>query len=305
MTIKLINLTLLIFLPFLMTGVIRKTKAFFGARKGANILQPFYDFIKLIKKESVYSKSATLIFKYAPAITLACTVFAGLFVPMVCGEAILNFPGAVVIFAYSLGLSKFISLLASLETASSFEGMGASREACFTTIIEPAFFLIMASIMALSKIHDFEALLNIVKSTGSLGHLIIFFTVLALFIMLLSEGSRIPVDDPATHLELTMIHEVMILDNSSRELAIISWCAWAKMFLISSLIACLIIPQGLSLWAFLGCFIAALFLICIMVGILESAIARLRMSHVFEFIFLMNSFALIISSLTALSLYGV
>ncbi|MBQ8635793.1 NADH-quinone oxidoreductase subunit H [bacterium] len=305
MTVKILNLILLLIIPFLMTGIIRKTKAFWGARKGASIFQPFYDFVKLMKKDSIFSTSTTKLFKLAPIISFTCVIFASLFVPMIQGNSIINIPGGLIIFAYALGLSKFISLLASMETASSFEGMGASREACFTTIIEPAFFIVIASIMALCKIYTFDSLAMILYNSGNLGYLIILFAILSLLIMLVVEGARVPVDDPTTHLELTMIHEVMILDNCSQELAIISYSAWAKMFLISSLIAALIIPLNLTLWASFGAFLAVIAIISIFIGTIESAIARLRMSHVFEFVFIMSSFALVIASLVALKLYGV
>lgn len=305
MLIKILNILLLLIVPFLMVGLIRKTKAFWGARCGASIFQPMYDFVKLMKKETIFSSSTTLIFKIAPMISLACIVFASLFTPMIMGQSIINIQGSLIILAYALGLSKFISLLASMETASSFEGMGSSREACFTTIIEPAFFITIASIMALCKIYTFDSLSNIINNSGSLGILIILFAVLSLSIMLLVEGARVPVDDPATHLELTMIHEVMILDNCSQELAIVSYCAMAKMFIISSLIATLILPLNLSTGASIAAFLAIMAIISIIIGTIESAIARLRMSHVFEFVFIMSSLALVVASLVALKLYGV
>lgn len=305
MIVKILNLILLLIIPFLMTGLIRKTKAFWGARKGASIFQPFYDFVKLMKKDSIFSSSTTFLFKIAPIISFVCIIFASLFTPMVMGESIINIQGGLIIFAYTLGLSKFISLLASMETASSFEGMGSSREACFTTIIEPAFFIVIASIMALSKIYTFDSLNQVIANSGSLGILIIIFAIASLFIMLVVEGARVPVDDPATHLELTMIHEVMILDNCSQELAIISYSAAAKMFLISALISTLILPLNLTLWASLGAFLGIIILISIIIGTIESAIARLRMSHVFEFVFVMSSLALVTASLVALKLYGV
>lgn len=305
MIAKIINIILVLIIPFLMIGIIRKTKAFWGTRYGASIFQPFYDFVKLMKKDSIFSTSTTKIFRFAPIITLVCTIFAALFIPMTQGKAIIDIQGGLIIFAYVLGLSKFISLLASMETASSFEGMGSSREACFTTIIEPAFFIVIASIMALCKIYTFDSLNQIIANSGSLGILIILFAIASLFIMLITEGARVPVDDPATHLELTMIHEVMILDNCSQELAIISYSAAAKMFLISSLIATLIIPSSLDLWASLGAFLGIILFISILIGTIESAIARLRMSHVFEFVFIMSSLALVCASLVALKLYGV
>ena len=123
--------------------------------------------------------------------------------------------------------------------------------------------------------------------------------------MLLTEGARVPVDDPATHLELTMIHEVMVLDNCSQELAIINFSAAAKMFLIACLIATMITPLGLPLWGGILAFLGIMLALSILIGIIESAIARLRMSHVFEFVFVMSSLALVVASLVALKLYGV
>lgn len=305
MIIKILNLALLLIVPFLMTGVIRKTKAFFGGRKGASVFQPMYDFVKLLKKKSIYANTTTWIFRISPIVTLACTVFACLFIPIINGQAILSIQGGLIIFAYALGLAKFISLLSAMEIASSFEGMGSSREACFTTIIEPAFFVTIASIMAICKIYTFDSLTNIIQSSGTIGYLIILFAVLALGIMLLTEGCRVPVDDPTTHLELTMIHEVMILDNCSSELAMISWGAYMKMFLLSCLISNLILPTGSSLLASVGLILLSLFIISVLIGTIESAIARLRMTHVFEFVFVMSTFALVVASLVAVKLYGV
>ena len=302
---KILNILFLLVVPFLMTGIIRKTKAFFGGRKGASVFQPLYDFIKLMKKTSTFSNTTTWIFRFSPIVGFACTIFACLFIPIVGGTTIINIQGGLIIFAYALGLSKFISLLAAMETASSFEGMGSSREACFTTIIEPAFFIVIASIMALCKIYTFDSLALVIQNAGSIGYLIVIFAVLALLIMLLTEGCRVPVDDPATHLELTMIHEVMILDNCSSELALISWSAYMKMFLLASLISNLILPSNLGMGISIIAFLLMMFVISVLVGIIESGIARLRMSHVFEFVFVMSSFALVIASLVAVKMYGV
>ena len=300
-----INLIILLFAPFLVLGVIKKTKAFWAGRKGVSLFQPWWDFVKLMKKDSVVSDTTTWIFKFTPILIFATTLFAGLFVPMLGGSSVINMQGGFILFAYLLGLGKFFALLSAMDTGSSFEGMGASREACFITIVEPAFFIIMASLIALSGNYTFESLFLILESAGGLGILIMILAVLALVVMLLTECCRVPVDDPTTHLELTMIHEVMILDNSGQDLGLITWAAGIKMVILESLIAALLIPTHLlgSGYSALA-YVVALFVIAVFVGTLESAIARLRMSHVFEFIFAMSSFALIILSLTAIKLYG-
>lgn len=299
-----INLIILLIVPFLMAGVIKKTKAFWGGRKGASIFQPLYDFIKLMKKDFVISKTTSTVFKIAPVVQIASILFASMFVPLASGGALINVSAGLVIFAYTLSLGKFVSLVSAMDTGSSFEGMGASREACFTTIVEPAFFMLIGSIMALSGNFTFDSLQNILASAGNYGVLIQIFAVVVLFIMILIEGSRVPVDDPATHLELTMIHEVMILDNSGSDLAFFTWANSIKMLLLSSLIAFIVIPQGLAEWMAVLAYLLIMFIISVVIGTVESAMARFRMSHVFEFVFLMSSFALVVLALVVARMFG-
>lgn len=304
MSVKILNLIILLFVPFLMLGIIKKTKAFWSGRKGASILQPLYDFIRLMKKDFVISTTTSEVFQIAPIVNIAAVVFAALFVPLASGEAIINVPAGLIIFAYTLGVGKFLSLISAMDTGSSFEGMGASREACFTTIVEPAFFILIASIMTLSGNYTFDALSKIISSAGSFGILIIAFAVVILFIMVLVEGSRVPVDDPATHLELTMIHEVMILDNSGSDLAFFTWANGIKIMLISSLIAKMIIPENIGLTFAILLYLAVMFVISALIGTIESSMARIRMSHVFEFVFIMSSLALVVLSLVVAGMFG-
>ena len=304
MFITLLNILILLLAPFFMLGVIKKTKAFCSGRKGVSIFQPLWDFIKLMKKDAVYSNTTSWVFKFAPIVGFSTVIFASLFVPLANGQAIINLQFSFIIFAYILGLGKFFSLLGALDTGSSFEGMGASREACFSTIVEPAFFIAIASIAALSQKYSFESFKYILNGAGVYGYLIIALAVITLFIMLLIEGCRVPVDDPTTHLELTMIHEVMVLDNSGVDLGFISWASAIKMFLFEALIANLLIPVGLPLvWTFVA-FLGVTLMISILIGTVESAIARFRMTHVFEFIFIMSLTALLILALVTYRLYG-
>lgn len=304
MILKLLNLIILLFVPFIMMGLIKKTKSFWGGRKGPSIWQPLYDFVRLVKKDFVISKTTSAVFKIAPVFVFATVLFAGLFVPLASGKSIINVEAGIIIFAYTLGLGKFMSLVSAMDTGSSFEGMGASREACFTSIVEPAFFMVIASIMLLTGNFTFDSLGQIMSHAGSYGFLITIFAVVTLFIMLLIEGSRVPVDDPATHLELTMIHEVMILDNSGLDLAIYTWANGIKMLLISSLIANIIIPSGLPALVNMLLYLVIVALISLIIGTVESGMARIRMSHVFEFIFIMSSFALVILSLVVARMFG-
>ena len=300
----LLNILILLIVPFLMIGVIKKTKAFWAGRKGVSVLQPVWDFVRLMKKTPVISSTTSWVFKFAPIAGFASIIFAALFVPMAGGKAIFNIPFAFVIFSYILGFGKFFSLISALDTGSSFEGMGASREACFSTIVEPAFFIALASVAALSQNYTFESFRLILKNAGAYGYLIIALLAVTLFIMLLIEGCRVPVDDPTTHLELTMIHEVMILDNSGPDLGLITWGAAIKMFIFEALIANLLIPSSLNGWEALLAFLAIIFILAIVIGTVESSMARFRMTHVFEFIFIMSITALIILALVTYRIYG-
>jgi len=302
--IIILNILILIFLPFFMISIIKKTKAFWGGRKGVKLLQPLYDVLRLLKKETVYSETTSWVFKFTPVVGFSTILFAGLFVPMANGESIINIPFGFIIFSYILGFGKFFSLIGAMDTGSSFEGMGASREACFSTIVEPAFFIFMGSIAALTNNHSFVNLKMILENAGIYGYLIITLAVITIFIMLLIEGCRVPVDDPTTHLELTMIHEVMILDNSGIDLGLITWGAAIKMFLFESIIAALIIPSGLPVVISIIAFLFTIFLLSVIIGTLESSIARFRMTHVFEFIFIMSIMALLILILVTYRIYG-
>lgn len=304
MLMKLLNFIILLFVPFLMMGIIKKTKTFWAGKKGPSVFQPLYDFIRLMKKDFVISKTTSVVFRIAPIITFSTVLFAGLFVPLASGSALINIPAGLIVFAYTLALGKFASLISAMDTGSSFEGMGASREACFSTIVEPAFFMVIASIMALTGNYTFCALSNIISSAGSYGVLIIIFSIVVLFIMMLTEASRVPVDDPATHLELTMIHEVMILDNSGSDLALFSWANSIKLLLLSSLIANMIIPSTIEGWLAVLLYLLIMFIISIIIGTVESGMARIRMSHVFEFIFIMSSISLVVLSLIIARMFG-
>ena len=300
----LFNILILLFAPFLMIGVIKKTKAFFAGRKGVSIFQPLWYFIRLMKKDFVISNTTSWVFKFAPTVGFATTIFAALFVPMAGGMSIINVPCAFIIFAYSLSLGKFFALLSAMDTGSSFEGMGAAREACFSTIVEPAFFIAMASVVALTGHFSFGNLRLILENAGVYGIMIIALLAVTLFIMLLIECCRVPVDDPTTHLELTMIHEVMILDNSGMDLGLITWASAIKMLLFQALIANLVIPASLVGWQAILAFLAVIFVLSIIVGIVESSMARFRMTHVFEFIFVMTLTALLILALVTYRVYG-
>lgn len=287
-----IKLLLLLVLPFLFIGIINKTKALISGRKGASILQPYFDFFKLLKKGLVISETTSFIFQMAPTINLACIIMAAV---LIC---IFHFQGDFILFAYVLALGKFFSIIAAMDTGSSFEGMGASREASYTSLVEPAFFIIISSICAIGHVYSFESLSKILLFNNNIWLLIVVLAVFAIFLMILVEGSRTPVDDPTTHLELTMIHEAMVLDNSGIDLGIILYSNALKMLLFTGLIASLLTPHSI-----LGTVIVIL-AIAVIIGFIESVSARLRLTHIIEYTFILVTVALIVMALSLLTLYG-
>jgi formate hydrogenlyase subunit 4 len=220
-------------------------------------------------------------------------------------EPVFSTKAAFVMFAYLLAASKFALIIMSMETGSSFEGMGASREAAFTAIAEPAFFLAAGTAVMLSGSGGFEALSSFAAKGNARGWLMAWLCVGAFFIMLLTEGSRVPVDDPNTHLELTMIHEVMALDNSGPHLALLNYTAYLKMFLFASLIALCLIPPGMGAAAAAAFYALIIFVCAVITGFIESLMARLRMTHVPQFIFFAVSLsAMLLCAAFILSSWG-
>ncbi len=304
MILRILNILFLLILPFFFLGTINKVKAFWAGRKGPSILQPFHDFIRLLKKGAVISSTTTLIFQISPSVNFAAIFMSGIIVPMTGHTSIYPFSGDFILFAYILGLGKFFSILGAMDTGSSFEGMGASREAAFSSLVEPAFFIIMAIFASITGNYSFEGILSLPYWNNGLMTLILIITFSSLFIMILTESCRIPVDDPNTHLELTMIHEVMVLDNSGPDLALINYGAGIKMVVLTSIITNLIIPKELALNISIPAFLGLQLITASLIGCVESLIARLRMTHVPQFVLLMTSLALIALSLTAYYIYG-
>jgi len=266
----------------LMLSIIARTKAFFAGRRGPPMLQPYRDLAKLLGKGAVYSRTTTWIFRAGPLVGLAAVLCAAALVPMGRIPAALSFPGDLVVFAYLLALARFAAVLAALDTGSAFEGMGASRETFFSALAEPALLFALAALCRLAGDWSLTGVLGNISGEDWLTHgPAILMAAGALFIVLLAENSRIPVDDPDTHLELTMIHEVMVLDHGGPDLAFILYGAALKLWTFAALLASLFTPpEGTALWVqaagFLGCMAAA----SIAVGVVESVMARLRLSRV-------------------------
>ncbi len=275
------QLAVALLLPPLLLGVIVKVKAFFAGRVGAPLLQLYRDVWKLWRKGSVFSTTTTWVFKAGPVVNLASVLVAVLLMPLGTHRALLSFAGDAILFAYLLALGRFFTIVAALDTGSSFEGMGAAREATFSALAEPGLFL---GLMALARKSGSVSLSQMLGPKlldawfDSGGALVL--VIASFFVVLLAENSRIPFDDPNTHLELTMIHEVMVLDHSGPALGMILYGAALKLFLLGALIARLVTPISTgNPWLDWLVFVVAMVGLSGLVGIVESTMARLRLLH--------------------------
>jgi formate hydrogenlyase subunit 4 len=277
-----LGLAVVLLLAPALPGIANRTKSALTGRRGAPTLQLYSDLAKLWRKGVVYSRTTTLMFRLAPLGLLATTMVAAGLLPLDGRSALLSFPGDLVAFAGLLGVGRFLLVLAAMDTGSSFEGMGASREVTVASFSEPALFLCFAALVLATGELEISAMLG--RSLSAAWHLAapsLALVAASLFIVTLAETCRVPVDDPLTHLELTMIHEVMILDHSGPDLALILYSGAIKLALFGALITGVLLPRaGLPLPLALAALVAGLGLFAVVLGVVESVIARLRMSRV-------------------------
>lgn len=283
---------LIVIAAFFFPGIILRTKSIASGRKGPGLFQPVKDIIVLLRKGSVFSSTTGLIFQIAPAVTLASVICAMLLLPFAEQKALFSFEGDFVFFAYLLALGKFFTVIAALDTGSSFEGMGASREALFSLLVEPAFFILLATFAMFTGYTSFSVIFNHFFITGNDYVMIYSIIGIYLFIQIsMVENSRVPIDDPKTHLELTMIHEVMILDYSGFDKALIHIGTYLKFAIYGSLIYNLIVPAGWNIYLQTGLFLAVQAFFAIVIGTTESFRARNKMNKNPKFILTLSAIA--------------
>lgn len=266
-----------LFAPLLF-GIINRTKAFFAGRKGQPFFQLYYDLGRLLRKGAVLSATTTWVFRLGPWVGFVALSLAFLFVPFGGQAALFSFQGDIILFAYFFGLMRFCTVISALDTGSSFEGMGASREVQFAALAEPAFFLGLA---ALARQTGFISLSQMYANISPVvwgSHMpILILIVIVFFIVFLAENCRVPVDDPNTHLELTMIHEVMVLDHSGPDFAGILYGAALKFWLLGSLlVGIFFIGHNPNPWVDIFLFLLGMGVLAVVVGIVESIMARWR-----------------------------
>lgn len=282
--------SIIVFILFVLSapifvGLINKLKARMTGRLGPSVFQVYYDLRKLMRKETIYAEPSSLISRVAPVICFTATLFAGLIIPVGFIKPVISFNGDMILFAYLLGLGRFFQILGAMDIGSSFEGMGAARESTFAVFAEPIYFFALGSLAFIfGKTSMYEIFRSISLNDPSFLVFIIIST-LSVFFLMITETSRMPVDDPNTHLELTMIHEVMILDNSGIDLFLFQYSVHLKMIIYAAFIANLFNPfTGQNLPAGLAIYTIAMLLVLLAIVWIETMMARFRMKAIPQYL---------------------
>ena len=303
------QMLLLVLAAPLLRGVISKLKARIQKRRDASVWRPYADLWKLLHKEDFVPNTASAVFRAAPVIVFAVTVAAAAFLPLLHPAAFLAMDGDIFLFVYLLAIARFSISLGSLDGGSAFGGMGSSREALVATLAEAPFFLVLTALAILAKTASLSGIAAWTIHQDffdvSTVHILAF---VALAIVAVAETGRVPVDNPTTHLELTMIHEAMVLEYSGPSLALIEWSQAIKLHLMAALMIGLFAPWGMSETAGLGAVAVAIGLylvklLCLVVGlcVVESSVAKLRMYVVPDFLRVASALALLAVIFTAIT----
>lgn len=285
MLLALANLLALAGMPFLTAGLILRVKSLWSGRKGPPLLQPAFDVLRLLRKASVYSDTTTPVFRIAPWAFLVTALGSAALAPSLGSAPLISFPFDFLWLIQIWALGRVGMLLAALDTGSAFEGMGSAREATFSTLLEPVLLLTLGALCLSSGAQTLHEAVAASWGFGDASFVVRLLAVIALLIALQVEAGRMPVDDPTTHLELTMVHEVMVLDHSGPDLAAIQYAAAIKLYVSSSIVATLLNPwRGQGLWLGAAANLALCVAVAVAVGTVESLIARLKLSAVPKYV---------------------
>ena len=311
--IALFQAAILLILAPLAIGLIKKTKALLQNRQGATIFQPYWDLLKNFRKEEVISETTSWIFRAVPLICFSSILISCLLVPTISINHSLKFTGDLIALVYLLASPRFFMALAGLDAGSAFGGMGSSREVMISSTAEPALILVLFTMAVTAGTTQAEEIIRTILQKGWMtywpGTVLAF---VSLFLITLAECGRLPVDNPATHLELTMIHEAMILEYSGKSLALIEWASMTKLLLFFTLLANIFFPWGIaqetsliSLGNSMIFFILKIGLFCLLLAFIETSTAKLRLFRVPDFLgtaFVLALLALLSQSILKLGL---
>jgi len=283
---------LVLILAPLLVGIVRKMKAQLLRRQGPPIVQAYRDIFRLLRKDAVVAKNASWLFRVAPYMIFATTWVAAALVPTFAGGLMFSWSADLIAIIALLGSARFFLALAGLDVGTTFGGIGSSREAMFATLAEPALMMIVFTLALVAGSTQLSAVSEFMASSHVGLRISLALALFGLIIVALTENARVPVDNPATHLELTMVHEAMVLEYSGRHLAVIEMAAALKLLLYLSLIACIFAPWGIApAGAAIGdyamgiiLYLAKLFMGGVVLALFETSIAKMRVFRVPEFI---------------------
>ena len=292
LAVDVVHVLLLIAVAPLVRGIVSRVKAGIQNRRGASVFRPYADLWKLFRKEDLVPPTASLLFRLCPVALFAVTIAAAAFVPVLCSSSLLGNTGDFVLFVYLLALARFFLVLGAMDGGSSFGGMGASREALVSTLAEAPLLLGLIAVAIVSHNASITSIVQwtIARTPFELSP-VHAFAFVALVMVTIAETGRVPVDNPATHLELTMIHEAMILEYSGPSLALIEWASAIKLTLMFSLLIALFVPWGISaslssfgILVAIAAYLLKMTALVVLLAALESGVAKLRMYLVPEYL---------------------
>lgn len=263
---------------FFVKGCINKTRARLAGRKGYRFFQPLLTVGVLLGKGEIYSTSSTWLTRVAPAVYLAATLAAMLLLPLGTFSASVTFDGDFILFAYLLAFGKLVLVLTALESGSSFQGMGSAREVLFSMLVEPCFFLLIGTLAMVTGYGSFSAIFAAFDNMSVNWLMLSLILAYAFLNVALVENGRVPVDDTRTHLELTMVHEAMVLDLSGVDLAFVQVAGWLKLSIWGMLAVNVLIPAQTTGWMLVVWFLVAMLAYGVVIGLIESLMARNRMT---------------------------
>jgi formate hydrogenlyase subunit 4 len=278
--LRVVQLGLSLALAPLLPGLVNKVKALFAGRVGPPVLQLYFDLARLLRKEAVFGRTTTAVFLAGPVASVIVPVTAALLIPMGSARGPISFAGDAVVLAYLFGVARFFVVLSALDTGSAFEGMGAAREVTFAVLAEPALFLGLAALARFSGQPTLGPMLTAAGQGWKVAGGPLALVLTAWTIVFLVENCRIPFDDPNTHLELTMIHEVMVLDHSGPPLSAVLYGASLKLWVMGALVVKLCLPLRGAWWIDWPAFLGGMALLALGVGAVESVMARLKLRRV-------------------------
>ena len=286
------QMLLVLLLAPLLTGVVRKTKARLLRRQGASVIQPYRDILRLLRKEAVLAENASWLFRTGPYLIFAATWVAAVLVPTYAAGLPLSWSADLIAIIAFLAFARFFLALAGMDVGTSFGGIGSSREVMIASLAEPAMLMITFTLALIAGSTQLATIAGFLASPAVGLRVSLGLVLVALVMVAVAENGRIPIDNPATHLELTMVHEAMVLEYSGRHLALIEFAAAIKLLLYVSLIACLFTPWGLarpgdgalSVLVGVAGYLVKVTTIGVLLALFETAIAKMRVFRVPEFL---------------------